>query len=719
MEYSNEIEEDCYHENSRRGTVISSNAGPFGQFSGEKSSPVPFRVDRPVVRQLDLYADFRDVELGNELEKSCCSLTREKLRKLRQDCLKWKPVRWLKQSFPILDWLPNYNWKEDTPSDLTAGFTVAVMHIPQGMAYALLADLPPIVGIYMAFFPIFIYAVMGTSRHVSMGTFAVICLMTGKAINKVLQNTDIEPSPYTAIQVATIVSFMVGILQFLMGILRLGVVSLLLPPSLVGGFTTGAAIHVLTSQVRNFFGIQLERRTGIFKIPMTYYDIANHIKETNITTITVSAVTIVTLGLYNEVLKPWISKKVKVPFPIELLSIITGTMVSYYMDLHGKYGVAIIENIPTGLPMPNLPPFELLPDVAVDCAMIAFVSYAISISMAKIFAKRHHYKVDADQEFIAQGSSNICGSFFSCAPVAASLSRSLVQEIVGGKTQLASLFSCMILLLVLLWIGPLFESLPNCVLAGIIVVALKGMFLQAADFPKYWRNSTLHGIIWLASFSATVLLDIEYGLAAGLLLSTVILLWRSNRSEVSILGSYANSDLYIDVNSNENIQELPGIKIIKYTGSLNFATIDKFMERVSTIVDIQKLMNDSKKTNLRKAPNMSSTQAIVQADANQHESHPDMTSVRWVILDFSSASSVGPGSVKALSHLHSCFEKEGIEICYAGCPFNVIQEMNTCGLLRKLGRNMFFPSIHDAVVACQTNSQVNDNNDSSTSDKRF
>ncbi|CAL8078988.1 unnamed protein product [Orchesella dallaii] len=700
MEYSNEIEEDCCHENSRRSTVVSPKVGPFTQFPGEIPS-IPVRIDRPVVRQLDLYNDFRDLESGNGLEKTCCSFTKEKLTKLRHSCLNWKPIRWLKRTFPILDWLPNYKWREDTPQDLIAGFTVAVMHIPQGMAYALLADLPPIVGIYMAFFPIFIYAAMGTSRHVSMGTFAVICLMTGKAINKVIHNTDIEPSTYTAVQVATIVSFVVGVFQFLMGILRLGAVSLLLSPSLVGGFTTGAAIHVLTSQVRNFFGIQLGRRTGIFKIPMTYYDIATHISETNTTTIIVSAVTIITLGIYNEVIKPWISKKVSVPLPIELLAIITGTVVSYYMDLHRNYDVAIIENIPTGLPMPTLPPFELIPDVAVDCAMIGFVSYAISISMAKIFAKRHHYRVDPDQEFISQGSSNVCGSFFSCAPVAASLSRSLVQEIVGGKTQLASLFSCMILLLVLLWIGPLFESLPNCVLAGIIVVALKGMFLQAAEFPNFWRNSTLHGIIWLTTFLATVLLDIEYGLAAGILLSTVILLWRSNRSEVSILGSYANSDLYIDINSNEHVQELSGIKIIKYTGSLNFATIEKFMERVSKIVDIQKLMNDSKKSNLRKVPNMSSTQAIAEADANQTDTDTDIASVRWVILDFSSASSVGPGSVKALSSLHSCFEKEGIEICYSGCPFNVIQEMEKCGLLRKLGRNMFFPTIHDAVVTCQ------------------
>lgn len=223
-----------------------------------------------------------------------------------------------------------------------------------------------------------------------------------------------------------------------------------------------------------------------------------------------------------------------------------------------------------------MPPIEIIPDVIIDGLVIAIVAYTISISMAKIFASKHEYNVFPNQELIANGASNIVGSFFLCAPISASLSRSVIQEQVGGKTQIAGLFSCFILLFVLLWIGPFFETLPHviskkifvktyflcnktfskyvciffqCVLSALIVVALKGMFLQIYDLPKAYNESSLNALVWIASFLCTVLLDIEYGLGIGLLFSIFTLVWRSNRPQVSVLGIYSESNVYVDINS--------------------------------------------------------------------------------------------------------------------------------------------------------------------------
>lgn len=156
--------------------------------------------------------------------------------------------------------------------------------------------------------------------------------------------------------------------------------------------------------------------------------------------------------------------------------------------------------------------------------------------MAKIFAKKHNYEVDAAQELYSQSASNVFGSFFGCAPIAASLSRSLIQEAVGGVTQITSLISCSLLLLVLLFVGPVFEKLPNCVLSSIIVVALKGMFLQVNDLRKVWAISRADASIWIAAFLGVVIIDIDYGLMIGVLMSLVVLLFRGQKPSTAILG---------------------------------------------------------------------------------------------------------------------------------------------------------------------------------------
>ena len=366
----------------------------------------------------------------------------------------------LYDSCPVLRWLPDYQVQKNLMGDVISGFTVAVMHIPQGMAYGLLASVDPIVGLYMAFFPTLIYFLFGTSRHISMGTFAVISLMTSKivatysdpnhgqvALNITTIENEIGGYTYTPFQVATAVTMMAGFYQLIMCILRLGALSSLLSEALVNGFTTAAAVHVAVSQLKDLLGIKVPRHKGAFKIILSLNDIVMNISKTNLNALYVAIACIIFMVIMNEFLKPWALKRCKFPIPSELIAVVGFTMFSYFMKLGTNYGVKEVGNIPTGLPVPQMPPISLLRLVAVDTIPVTIVSYSIVMSMALIFARKEQYEVRANQELLAMGLSNIVGSFFSCIPVACSLSRSLIQHQAGGKTQLASVVSAGLILI--------------------------------------------------------------------------------------------------------------------------------------------------------------------------------------------------------------------------------------------------------------------------------
>lgn len=257
----------------------------------------------------------------------------------------------------------------------------------------------------------------------------------------------------------------------------------------------------------------------------------------------------------NEFVKPWMSKKCRFPIPVELIAVVGGTVLSYFLGLGPNYNVILVGHIPTGLPQPSVPPFALLRLVAMDAVAIAIVSYSIVMSMALIFAKKHGYSVRANQELLAMGISNITGSLFSCIPIACSLSRSLIQEQTGGQTQVASIISAGLILVVLLWIGPFFESLPRCVLGAVIVVALKGMFMQFKDLKRFYKEDRLEGLTWLCTFLSVVCIDIDIGLFCGLVMSVLALYLKGWKSYSAVLGVIHDTGIYVDITTHKSVSK--------------------------------------------------------------------------------------------------------------------------------------------------------------------
>ncbi|KAL2716479.1 prestin isoform X1 [Vespula squamosa] len=648
------------------------------------------RVERPLYEQETLNVDYC-------YERPRTSLTRYVKELMR--CKNWKSC--ISSSIPAITWLKRYKWKDDLVYDMISGLTVAIMHIPQGMAYALLGNLPPVVGIYMAFFPVLVYFFFGTSKHVSMGTFAVVCLMTGKAVTSysvplndhqnitytAFTQMDKEYNSFTPIQVATAVTLSVGIFQIVMYIFRLGVISTLLSETLVNSFTTGAAVHVLLSQIKDLLGLKLPKQKGYFKLIQTVISIVKEISNTNVASAIVSTIAIIIMVFNNEFIKPWVGKKCGVPIPIELIAVVSGTLVSKYGNLTEVYNIQNVGHIPTGLPTAELPTVELLPLVAVDSIAITMVSYTITMSMALIFAQKLNYEVDSNQELFAMGVSNIVGSFFSCMPFSASLSRSLIQQTVGGRSQIASIVSCSILLTILLWIGPFFEPLPRCILASIIVVALKGMLQQATQLIKFWKLSKSDAVIWIVTFFIVILVNIDIGLLAGLIVSLASVLLQSIRPYTCLLGHIPNSDLYLDLNRYKAAKEIEGIKIFHYCGSLNFANSAHFKSEVYKLIGINPQKVIRQRIKLRQKGIHLDEQDFVHKDG-----------LRCIIMNMSAVSYIDPTGVNVIHAVASEFTEIQIHFYLASCSGPIFEMIKKCEMYtyKELSFKIF-ATIEDAV----------------------
>ncbi|XP_069160837.1 prestin [Procambarus clarkii] len=530
---------------------------------------------------------------------------------------------------------------------------------------------------------------------------------------------------YSPNQVAAVLALTTGIVEVLLGLLQLGTLCVFLSDMLVSGFTTGASFHVLTSQIKNLFGIKVRRYSGPFKLIYTYRDIFSNLTSSNPSTMLISSITISLLVLNNEVLKPWVSKRSKIPIPIELIVVVIGTLTSYLMDFHRIYNVRIVGKIPTGLPEARVPPVALMSQVAVDAGVISVVSYIVSFSMAKILAKRKNYNVDATQELYALGMSNIFGSFFGCGPVASSFARTLIQESAGGVTQMASFVSCSVLVFVLLFVGPLFETLPYCVLSPIIVVALKGMFLQVIDAKTMWEVSRTDAMIWIATFFGVILIDIDYGLILGVVVSVGVLLARSQKPTTARLGRVPNTDLYLDVKKYSATVEIPAVVMFQFRGPLHFANSEYFRNQLVEVTGLdpftiatsrcailkERMLEENVNIQLtHKDPiGMASTRSLMveqtlrltntQIMSKTKQVSLTLPEVDWLVVEMSGVGYIDSSAGRLLSQLSKEYKKAGITLCLAAPSENVLETLEVCGTLKVIPQEHIFHSAHDAVMS--------------------
>ncbi|XP_060582820.1 prestin-like [Ruditapes philippinarum] len=654
----------------------------------------------------------------------------------------------LTKRFPVWKIMKKYKWRTDLPSDIVSGLTVGIMQLPQGMAYALLAELPPVVGLYMAFFPVLVYFIFGTSKHISMGTVAICSLLTGSVISRFydpalastvlgvnLTNTlseeeknistdpsdpiEVELPNHVKFDIAASVCLLVGFAQLFMGMFRMGFITTYMSDPLIGGFTTGCAVHVGTSQVKYVFGLHIPRSDGIFQIIKTYVLIFHHIGETNVPTLIMSLVCMVFIYIIKVQINIRFKDRLKFPVPVELIVVVVGTMTSYFLNFSEKYGMKIVGEIPRGLPEPSFPSLPSTSVYTADVFIIAIVAFSQCVGLAALMAKKHGYSYDANQELIAYGAGNIFGSCFSCYPYAASVSRSSVQESAGGKTQLASVFSAILVLIVIVSIGPLFQTLPNCVLASIITVALRSLFLQFLDLPKIYRTSVYDCMIWIVTFLAVVVLHVDYGILLGMLFSFFTVVIRSQRAKVNNLERIEAVQLYQDSTKYVQTGSVSGVAIVGYTSPLYYANGSLFVKQVYALTGVvpekkkrqvkrqlkaERIRMSQKNSSAALLPNMmamddSSTDPgdlIRQTIACASLMEDNM--LHHIILDLSGVAFIDSVGAKVLRQLVEDYQSVDVEVLFSNINDEVWRVMETTDFIKSYEERMYLTT-DDALDA--------------------
>ncbi len=550
----------------------------------------------------------------------------------------------LKSYIPILDWLPAYK-KEFVKGDLSAGLTVGVMLIPQGMAYAMLAGLPPIYGLYASIIPLILYAIFGTSRQLAVGPVAMVSLLIAAGVGAIAaQGTE----QYLAL--AILLALMVGFIQLMMGVFRLGFLVNFLSHPVISGFTSAAALIIGFSQLKHLLGFDISRSNYIHEIII---EAGTNISNINLPTFTIGLVAIVLI---------LVVKKVKFPLPGPLLAVVFGIVAVWGFGLFDN-GVKIVGEVPKGLPAFGFPAVDFgnLKTLIPIALTISFIGFMESIAVAKAIQKKHNdYKVEPNQELIGLGIANIGGSFFQAFPTTGGFSRTAVNDQSGAKTGMASIISALLIVLTLLFLTPLFYYLPQAILASVIMVAVFGL-IDIKEAKHLWQTDRSDFWMLSATFVGTLMLGIEEGILIGVVLSMSMVVYQTTVPHMAVLGKIPGKPHYRNVKRFDDLEVSEEILIMRFDARLYFANINFFTETMEKEIK-------------------------EKGDA-----------LKLVVLDADSMNSIDSSGAHCLSDLIESCKKENIQFYIVGLKGPVRDILYRSGLLEKIGEDKVFFRIQHAI----------------------
>ncbi|GIJ09323.1 SulP family inorganic anion transporter [Micromonospora andamanensis] len=463
---------------------------------------------------------------------------------------------------PLLGWLRHYD-RRTLRHDLIAGVTVAVMLVPQSMAYAALAGMPPVTGLYASVVPLLVYALLGSSGSLAVGPVAITALMTGTALAPLAHG---DPARYAAL--AGLLALLVGAIQVLMGVLRLGALVNFMSHSVLSGFTSAAAIVIAASQVKDLLGLDAGRAETFPEIAASIW---RSVTTVHPLTVLVSLTSVAGLLLLRRYLP-------KLPGALLVVAGITAVSAGFSL---GTQGVRILTEVPGGLPAPAVPALggsdvaALLP----AAVAIALVAYMEGIAVAKSLAARSRQQISPNQELAAVGSANVAAGLFQAFPVAGGFSRSAVNFSAGARTPVASVVTALVVALTAVFLTPAFHHLPKAVLAAIVVVAVLGL-VDRRSAVTAWRTRRSDGLTLALTFVVTLLFGVEPGLAAGVAFGLAVFLWRSARPHLAELGRVPGTQTYRNVARYAGLVTDPRVAIVRVDGPLYFANAQFLEDRL-------------------------------------------------------------------------------------------------------------------------------------------
>lgn len=553
-------------------------------------------------------------------------------------------MKQLKRYFPIIEWLPNYS-RKNLGGDITAGLTVGIMLIPQGMAYALLAGVPPIYGLYASLAPLLLYAFFGTSRQLSVGPVAMDSLLIASGVSKLA-----ETGSDQYIQLTILLAFMVGVIQFAFGVFRMGFLVNFLSKPVISGFTAAAALIIGLSQLTHLLGVDIPRSRHVHTILISA---VQSLTEIHWPTLLMGVGGILVLVFSKRYLKK---------IPGSLIIVVLGTLVVWVFKLDTG-GMKTVGAVPAGMPSFSIPTFDLqlMQDMGQIAFTIALVGFMEAIAVGKAINARHkEYKIDPSQELIAIGMSNIGGAFFQSFAVTGGFSRSAVNDQAGAKTNLASIISALIIGLTLLFLTPLFYYLPKSMLAALIMVAVFGL-IDIEGARKLWKVDKRDFVMMLITFLATLLLGIELGIGIGVVLSLIMVIYLAAYPHSAELGKIKGTDYFRNVTRFGNLETREDVLVFRFDARLFYANVGFFRDKLAEL--------ETKREGKLKS----------------------------VILNFESIPSVDSTAIQMMNDLVDDYHLRGIELRLTGCRGPVRDMFHKTGLVNDIGANSFFMTDEDAM----------------------
>ncbi|XP_074546482.1 sulfate anion transporter 1 [Halichoeres trimaculatus] len=643
--------------------------------------------------------------------------------------------------FPVVHWLPKYKLREYVWGDVMSGLIVGIILVPQAIAYCLLAGVEPIYGLYTSFYANIIYFLMGTSRHVSVGIFSLMSLMVGQVVDKelFLAGFDLDEDSKLsgghvfnatlstnltdgnrhsvelmgmqcgkecyAIAIAAALTFLAGIYQVMMAVFRLGFVSVYLSAPMLDGFATGASFTILTVQAKYLLGLKIPRHQGYGTVVVTWINIFANIHKTNLCDLITSAICISVLVAGKEIQERY-KNRLKIPLPTELVVVAGATLASHFGDLNSRYSSSVSGHIPTGFIPPQVPSFHLMPQVALDAIPLAVISFAFTVSLSEMFAKKNGYTVRPNQEMLAIGFCNIIPSFFHCFTTSAALAKTMVKDSTGCQTQVSSLISALVVLLVLLFFAPFFYSLQKCVLACIIIVSLRGALRKFRDVPSKWRASQNDAIVWLVTMSATALVSVEMGLLAGVIFSMICVIFKTQNPKVSLLGRASDSDFYEDMDEYKNLQPAARVHIFRFQAPLYYANKDSFLKSLYKAIGVEPFLEMTERKKAEKiAKGVSLKQAKANGDTNNGEVVVGLVQRKLdfhtIVLDCSAIPFIDSTGMATFKVLVKEYKEIDVNVLLANCNTSVIDTLQKGQFFGNNDEDMsslLFHTVHAAVL---------------------
>ncbi len=545
--------------------------------------------------------------------------------------------------FPFLLRIKGYR-KENLLRDLLAGITVSVVLIPQSMSYAMIAGIPPIYGLYAAAIPPIIAALWGRASLLATGPVAMVSLLTFSSIVPFA-----KPGTPEFINMAINLALLVGLIQLLMGVLKLGFIMRFVSHPVIVGFTNAAAIIIASTQIQHLLGISV--RGSEFILPM-FIEIGKNIANTNIYTLGIG---LFSFGIIIA------GRKIHEKFPGAMVASVITTVIAYSLNLD-DFGVKTIGDMPEGLPLPSFSiiDFEYAARLVGPALVIAIVGFMEALAITKAISARTKEAVDINQELIGQGAANLVGSLFKSYPVSGSFSRSAVNLQAGGKTALSNVFSGIIVIIALLFFTSTFYYLPKATLAAIVMYAVIGL-IKHSQFIRLYKTSRHDGIIALITFLFCFITKPDYAIFIGIGISLLVFLWESMTPRIAVLTRNPKTEIFGDAEA-AGLPLCPQILYLRPEYSIYFANAEYIRENI-----LQKVME--KKNGLK-----------------------------FVLIDMEAVNKIDATGVDEMKELIREMRKLGVEMYIANVHMPVRDVLHNSGIMTLLEQTRCLKSKAESIT---------------------